>query len=145
MRAAATWQQAVTRQFSADPREVSRARRLARETLTGWNLTAHADLAQLVTSELVTNAIRHGTGPVQVTLSRTAAELRIDVHDDGPGRPECQHASAADEGGRGLDLIDALIALQGGSWSVRPDTAIPDGDGPGKTVQVTFPVPDTLA
>jgi anti-sigma regulatory factor (Ser/Thr protein kinase) len=133
-------EQVLNSQLARDPREVSRARRITRAALAGWGLTGHADVAQLIVSELVTNAIRHGAGPAGLTVSRTAAALRIDVHDDGPGEPARQQAAAADLGGRGLELVDALTAEHDGTWAVLPDRA-----GPGKTVRVTLPVSAALS
>ena len=52
--------------------QVSRAREQARKALFGWGRGEHADLAELIVSELVTNAICHGDGQVQVRLCMPA-------------------------------------------------------------------------
>jgi anti-sigma regulatory factor (Ser/Thr protein kinase) len=100
-----------------------------RQTLRGWHLHAHADLAELVVSEMVTNALRRGAGPIGVALVYRRGALRVEVHDDGQGRPVRREVSDEDEGGRGLLLLDGLFGLHGGTRGVRDDQ-----DGNGKTV-----------
>lgn len=117
--------------FTRDPAQVRCARRRVREELAAWDLAAHADLVELVVSELVTNAVRHGDGKVEVRLARAGGELRIGVHDDGDGRPVVGQPGADDEHGRGLPLIGGLIEPHSGAITVTADE-----DGPGKTVHV---------
>ncbi len=69
------------------------AREATRKTLCGWGLEDHVDVAELIISELVTNAIRHGTGPVGTRISCERRYLHLEVHDDGPGRPVRRHAT----------------------------------------------------
>jgi hypothetical protein len=68
----------------------------------------------LLTSELVTNAIRHEAGEI-ITLFITCSygHLRVDVHDTSPFFPVLVDASADDETGRGLMLVDSLSAKWG--------------------------------
>jgi anti-sigma regulatory factor (Ser/Thr protein kinase) len=118
--------------LSRDPAQVRRARKQAREALSRWGLAEHADLAELIVSELATNAIRHGDGVVRVCVSFARCDLRVEVHDDAAGRwPVRRQAAAQDESGRGLALLDGLIGLHGGCRGV-----IHDGTGRRKTVYV---------
>ena len=55
--------------YRLDPR----ARTQARKTLPGWGLGEHADIAELVVSELVTKAVVHGAGQIEVRLSSARA------------------------------------------------------------------------
>ena len=119
-------------QLSHEPVQVRQAREQARQALCGWGLGEHAELAGLIVSELATNAIQHGEGPVQVRVSYARGDLRVEVHDDGAGRPVRRPVTADDESGRGLALLDDLIGLRGGARAVANDSA-----GPGKTVHVT--------
>jgi anti-sigma regulatory factor (Ser/Thr protein kinase) len=121
-----------------DPAEVGRARELARKALSGWGLVEHAGLAELIVSELATNALRHGEGPIEVGLSYDSGDLRAEVHDEGAGRPVRQQATANDEQGRGLELLDGLSELYGGTRGV-----VDDSDGPGKTVYVAVSLATT--
>jgi anti-sigma regulatory factor (Ser/Thr protein kinase) len=118
--------------LSREPNQVRHARKQAREALSRWGLAEHADLAELIVSELATNAIRHGDGVVHVCVSYARCDLRVDVHDDAADRwPVRQQAAAEDESGRGLALLDALIGLHGGCRGVTHD-----GTGRRKTVYV---------
>lgn len=119
--------------LSRDLTEVGRAREEARKALFGWGLGEHADLAELITSELVTNAIRHGEGPVQLRISHYSGHLRVAVHDQGAARPARRQVTADEESGRGLALLDGLIGLHGGQQGTISDRA-----GHGKTVYVAI-------
>ena len=127
----------VTYCLRRHPSEISRARELARKALTDWGLADHTDLAALVVSELATNALRHGAGPITVHLAYTRqGDLWLEVHDHGPGRPIAQKTTPNDEQGRGLPLLDGLIDLHGGAWGV-----IDDSHNPGKTVYLAMTLP----
>jgi anti-sigma regulatory factor (Ser/Thr protein kinase) len=128
----ATPEHSVSCHLSREPAQVRQAREQARTALCRWGLGEHADLAELIVSELAANAIQHGAGPVQVRVSYARGDLRVDVHDDGAGRPVRQPVTADDEAGRGLALLDDLTGRRGGTRAVADDRA-----GPGKTVSVT--------
>ena len=123
-----------------DPVEVGRAREMARKALPGWGIGEHSGLAELIVSELVTNAVRHAEGPIRVRVSYACGDLWTEVHDQGTGRPARQHATTDDEQGRGLELLDGLIGLHGGARGVADDN-----DGPGKTVYVAVSLAVTPA
>jgi anti-sigma regulatory factor (Ser/Thr protein kinase) len=80
------------------------------------------DVAILLTSELVANAVTHAddgdgeaAGPIWMRLRCAAGELRVEVHDGSPVLPEPVPSQADDdaETGRGLMLVDALAAEWG--------------------------------
>ena len=125
----------VTYRLRRHPSEISRARERARKALTDWGLADHTGLAELIVSELTTNALRHGTGPITVGLSYTSSgDLWLTVHDHGSGRPLAQETTADDEQGRGLALLDALMDLHSGIRGMADDAS-----RPGKTIYVTLP------
>lgn len=130
----------VEHPLGGGPSQVSRSRQKAGRTLADWGLSELAELAELVVSELVTNAQQHGTGPVHLRLGLEDGVLRVEVHDCGPGRPVRRWPSASDERGRGLGLLDALLSLHGGARGVADDLA-----GPGKTVYVELPTANRAA
>lgn len=93
------------------PASVVRARHLVVEALRRWELpTADVvDTAELVASELLTNAVQHaGTGPVTVDARRVGAVVRIEVGDSSTERPQLRHPCKDDEHGRGLGIVAAL-------------------------------------
>ncbi|MEV5608960.1 ATP-binding protein [Streptomyces sp. NPDC052225] len=103
------------------------ARRLTRSFLAGRTGDGAAD-AELVVSELVTNAARVQDGHCRMSLRLDAGELTVEVHDDGPGMPRMAPASETAESGRGIALVHALA----NRWSVQPH---PRG---GKTVRAVL-------
>lgn len=58
----------AVRTLPADASVVGTARRLAERQLAAWDLADAAHTTELIISELVTNAIRHGEGPIQLRL-----------------------------------------------------------------------------
>lgn len=89
-----------------------RARRLARRALGRWGLDAVSDEAELLVSEVVTNAVRYAERPVTLRLLRTDV-LRCEVGDDAPQLPRQRRARDTDEGGRGLFLVNRLARRWG--------------------------------
>jgi serine phosphatase RsbU (regulator of sigma subunit) len=100
--------------LSPEPRSVARARELTRDQLSSWELDGLADTAELLVSELVTNALRHGQGDIRLRLllDRT---LVCEVWDAGLVQPRRRRAHVTDEGGRGLQLVGLLSA----GWGSR--------------------------
>ncbi|MEV4065367.1 ATP-binding protein [Nonomuraea dietziae] len=90
---------------------VPRSRRLTRARLARWGLRDQT--AELLVSELVANAVRHGRGPVLLTLSAQDGLLRCEVGDAGDTLPEMRPALEDDENGRGLFLLDLLSCCWG--------------------------------
>lgn len=87
-----------------------------------------ADDVQLALTELVSNAIRHGSGPVDVELVADASTLRLNVSDSSNVMPHRPPGAGNGSGGRGLVLIGKLAT----TWASNPR---PDG---GKTVWCEF-------
>lgn len=130
----------VEHPLGGGPSQVSRSRQKAGRALADWGLGDLAELAELVVSELVTNAQQHGAGPVYLRVGLADGVLRVEVHDCGSGRPVRRRPSALDECGRGLVLLDALISVHGGARGVADDLV-----GPGKTVYVELPITNRAA
>ncbi|MGW7364554.1 SpoIIE family protein phosphatase [Streptomyces sp. NPDC054841] len=107
----ATWD------LPADPALVSDIRAAAVQQLSQWGLDESAFATELLLSELVTNAVRYGTGPIQVRLIHDRT-LICEVHDTSSTAPRLRHAATTDEGGRGLFLVAQLAQ----AWGTRYTT-----------------------
>ncbi|MDX2967172.1 ATP-binding protein [Streptomyces acidiscabies] len=91
--------------------DVPLARHKVIDRMRGWGLSTDddaADTVRLIASELVTNAVVHGKGPVTVTLFHRPGRLVIDVFDTNPAAPQMSWAQDDDENGRGLAMVDRL-------------------------------------
>jgi hypothetical protein len=89
------------------PETVARARRLIRQTLGSWGLAELEDMAELLATELITNAIRYASRPIELRLLRTRT-LICEVRDDDLYLPILRQADDMDEDGRGLFLVSRL-------------------------------------
>jgi anti-sigma regulatory factor (Ser/Thr protein kinase) len=80
------------------------------------------DLALLLTSELVTNALRYGNGNgIRLTVRQTPHALRVEVHDANPAAPRLsQNLDGTAEQGRGLHIVDSLATRWGHTPSADP-------------------------
>ncbi|WP_425586413.1 ATP-binding protein [Streptomyces ziwulingensis] len=119
--------------FPAQPDAVRTARSLVRGHLREWGLESIGDIAALLVSELVTNSLRHATGPIGVRLvhpSDADPVLRVEVSDPLPDPPRERTARPDDESGRGLQLMSCATRR----WGTRPG-------GGGKTVWFELAVP----
>jgi anti-sigma regulatory factor (Ser/Thr protein kinase) len=70
-----------------------------------WGLDQAAFTAELILSELVTNAIRYGTEPIRLRLLYDRDSLICEVSDGSSTSPHLRRAATTDEGGRGLFLV----------------------------------------
>ncbi|WP_371498884.1 SpoIIE family protein phosphatase [Kitasatospora sp. NBC_00374] len=92
---------------------VAKARELACRWLLVRGLDELVDTTELLVSELVTNALRHGRGDIRLRLLRDRTMV-CEVWDDGYSQPRQRRAQETDEGGRGLQLV-SLLAERWGS------------------------------
>lgn len=97
------------------PLSASRARRGIRRRLAAWGLEEFSDVAQLLSSELVTNAIRYAPGPIQLTLWAAEGVVRCEVADSNHSLPWIHDADEGDEEGRGLRLVETMACCWGSS------------------------------
>jgi anti-sigma regulatory factor (Ser/Thr protein kinase) len=88
----------------SDPAAVAGARDEVSRRLAEWGLHEVSYTAELVVSELVTNAIRYGGPPIQLRLIRDNV-LICEVSDGSSTTPRMRRARIFDEGGRGLMLV----------------------------------------
>lgn len=93
-------------------RTVVLAREFVQETLTEWLYPGPAHDVTLIVSELVTNALLHGTGTPELRLLGLPDRIRIEVADLSPLRPAMREPGPS--GGWGLRLVERL----GSGWGV---------------------------
>ncbi|WBO64239.1 ATP-binding protein [Streptomyces camelliae] len=116
-----TWD--YTLQIPNDPRAVTVARRTLRLILTMHGLTGLVDMAELLATELVSNAVRHTKGPAALRVRHSPEGMvwigawDTDPVPPDPPRPLEQVAEAED--GRGLGLVKACADLWGWQPSAR--------------------------
>lgn len=114
----------ATPPFAALPTAPGMARGFVQAALAGWRLGESSDIAELITSELVSNAVAAsasvlggiGTLVIRVCLITDGNVLTIEVWDQAPGIPVLLEADRFAESGRGLGIIDALTS---GKWGCR--------------------------
>jgi len=118
--------------LTADASGVAAARRFAHAQLAACPHETR-ERAGLVVSEMVTNALLHGNGPLDVSVEVRADHVRIAVGDHGSplngDRLAPRLPGGLAEGGRGL----AIVALLASSWGVTPRP-------PGKVVWCELPL-----
>jgi two-component sensor histidine kinase len=101
---------------------VKAARDFARSALSGWGMRTLTDVTELVVSELVTNALRHGMAsaghtagdhPVRLKLLAQPPLAMCMVSDPGSEIPVLRDSGPAAECGRGLQVVEACSVRWG--------------------------------
>jgi len=119
-------------ELAARPESARAARDFTRLTLREWQLERLTDVAELVVSELVTNALRHGLlsarwmpgeHPIRLRLLRQDPYLMCMVSDPDPAGPVRMDSHVGAESGRGLQVVE--------SYSVRWGWQLLDAGAPG--------------
>jgi anti-sigma regulatory factor (Ser/Thr protein kinase) len=114
----------VTLRLQARPDAAAEARRAIHEdcqTMPGHLLYD----AELLTTEVVTNSVKHARGMITVAIECDGQTLAVAVGDDSPLMPTVRRPRVNDIGGRGMQLVDRLAA----SWGTQRRE-----DGKGKLV-----------
>lgn len=120
-------------QIEPDRSNVALARRFVMDAIHRLGCERYADVAELLTSELVTNAVLHAGTTVELRVSNEEDGIRVEVSDQSAAAPQRRRYSAEAATGRGLGLVEALAS----SWGTRTGSR-------GKTVWFTLQ-PDTVA
>ncbi|MFJ1967115.1 PAS domain S-box protein [Streptomyces sp. NPDC087903] len=123
---------ALSALLPAQPVSVREGRRFLRRTLHDWHCDDLTDTACLLASELMANSVRHACDPLRLRLRRTRDELHIEVCDGSPVLPQARTASADEESGRGLVLLDQMAS----AWGTLPTQE-------GKAVWFSLPLPSS--
>lgn len=102
--------------FDAAASSASAARRFVRRIAEPCEASEVVQRAELLVSELVTNAIQRAREPVEVGIDVDDRLLRVEVYDAGEGLPRVEPESVLSDHGRGLRLVAAISDR----WGVRP-------------------------
>ncbi|MHB1988121.1 MAG: ATP-binding protein [Acidimicrobiales bacterium] len=104
------------RRFVSDETSPSAARTFVAEMLQLWDCEDLEEVACLLTSELVSNAVIHAATEVVLRMELEPPVLRVEVADELPELPAALALTPDSEHGRGLHLIEALSRR----WGSRP-------------------------
>ena len=112
----------TARTFEPTTSTPKHARRFVEACMISWGMTGVSEPVLLAVSELATNAVTHGDGPVTLTLSTEGDRVRVEVENEGTGTPVMRSPDADRQanGGWGLHLVDTLTDNWG--IDVRPHT-----------------------
>jgi serine phosphatase RsbU (regulator of sigma subunit)/anti-sigma regulatory factor (Ser/Thr protein kinase) len=122
-------QNVVSWTLPAELTSAGRARSLIRRPLRKWGLTEQLPVAELLVSELVTNAVRYAQGKIELRLVLEGG-LVCEVVDESAALPRLRHADDSDERGRGLQVVSQLAQR----WGARRAAS-------GKVVWCELPLP----
>ncbi|WP_145908734.1 SpoIIE family protein phosphatase [Kitasatospora viridis] len=118
----------VTWEIPSHPSAVATARKAASQRLSEWGVGEQLYAAELIISELVTNAIRYAAPPITLRLIRDQV-LICEVSDASSTAPHLRRARDWEEGGRGL----LLVAQMAHRWGARHSLT-------GKTIWAEMPL-----
>jgi anti-sigma regulatory factor (Ser/Thr protein kinase) len=97
---------------------VAEARLRIRAALIEWRVPELAEIGELLVSELATNAVKHGTGPMELQVLLLDEVVSVSVSDTGAALPRFRRASEEDESGRGLQVVATLASRWGARATV---------------------------
>jgi serine phosphatase RsbU (regulator of sigma subunit)/anti-sigma regulatory factor (Ser/Thr protein kinase) len=120
----------VTWALPSELTSASRARSVIRRPLRRWGLADLLPTAELLVSELVTNAVRYAQGKIELRLVRENDVLFCEVLDESAALPRLRHPDDSDERGRGLQVVSQLAHR----WGARRAAS-------GKVVWCELPLP----
>ena len=106
--------------IEAMPSNIAPLRRVVSDTLQGWDVSSVIDDIVLIVSELVTNAVRYDGPRVDLHVQLRAGVLRVVVHDGASAPDPTRGRDDDDDGGRGLQIVEALARR----WGIQP---VPNG------------------
>jgi anti-sigma regulatory factor (Ser/Thr protein kinase) len=116
------------RRFRCQPESVAGARQFVRDVLSDQPLET-IEAAELMTSELATNSVRHARSDFELAILISRREIRVEVSDQGEGQPVPRSPTPREWSGRGLQIVLELSD----AWGVSPT---PNG----KLVWFTLPL-----
>jgi anti-sigma regulatory factor (Ser/Thr protein kinase) len=116
-------QHSLSLSLMAGPAAAAEARRHVQAAIGAWGVSADPYVAALLTSELVTNAIRYAGGSIKLFVTCSCGQLRVYVHDTSQDWATPLEASVDAEDGRGLMLV-ASLATDWGCYRTSAGKAV---------------------
>ncbi|MEU9965247.1 ATP-binding protein [Streptomyces samsunensis] len=111
--------------FTAEAPQLAGLRQAVNAELAAWGMSALAEEARLIATELASNVIKHvgeGTAATLV-LDADTDQLRVELHDSSHKEPQSLHPTSEDESGRGLQLL-ADISVSWGATRTAVGKAV---------------------
>jgi anti-sigma regulatory factor (Ser/Thr protein kinase) len=99
-----------------DPARIGAVRHAAERHLTASGVDGPIDAIVLMISELLTNALRHGSPPATISVNTDHHRVRVAVSDRSPAPPQVMPMEPTRVGGNGMRIIDSLAS----TWGFEP-------------------------
>src|SRR3712207_4756454 len=100
------------------PDSTPAARAFLSRLLDGWGVPDDViNDASLLATELLSNAVKHGSGLVTLRVEVEGGVVHVGVHDDAAGQPVVEDSDPTSLGGRGLFIVDCVAD----DWGSDPD------------------------
>jgi anti-sigma regulatory factor (Ser/Thr protein kinase) len=101
----------IRRELAADVASPAQARTVVRDMLRVWDSHREVEIAELLTSELVTNAVRHAATEILLRVEVEERTIRVEVKDESTAMPRVRDDVGV--GGYGLRIVDELASRWG--------------------------------
>ena len=105
------------RRFHCQPESVAGARHFVRDLLCEEPREI-LEAAELMTSELATNSVRHARSDFELAIHLSRDEIRVEVSDHGEGQPIMRSPTPREQSGRGLRIVQELSE----DWGITPSS-----------------------
>jgi anti-sigma regulatory factor (Ser/Thr protein kinase) len=103
------------RRFCCQAESVAGARHFVKDLLSDQP-SEIVEAAELMTSELATNCVRHAHSDFELAIHRSRDEIRVEVSDHGQGQPVMRSPTPREQSGRGLRIVQELAE----DWGITP-------------------------
>lgn len=103
------------RHFDCRPESVAGARHFVRDVLSEEPRET-VEAAELMTSELATNCVRHANSDFELAIHLSRRAIRVEVSDHGEGQPVVRSPTPREQSGRGLRIVQELAE----DWGITP-------------------------
>lgn len=94
--------------LTTDPCSPSRARQVVQQAIDKAHWEGDREIAVLLTSEIASNALRHGGALTQLEVIASGHQLHVEAADPSLSEPRVSHVDHQATSGRGMALVDSL-------------------------------------